>query len=110
MPPSRRPARPCRGCNGGDFVRVIPREFTQHNSSIPSIAPMTATLLPSAVKVLWTLVPVQPDITAGLGMLEIIICRSCGFAEWYCLDVEHIPIGPECMTERILLDGATPYR
>ncbi len=43
-------------------------------------------------------------------MLEIFICRTCSLVEWYCLDVERIPIGPQCMTEIVSLESATPYR
>ena len=51
------------------------------------------------------------DSRKACGYLEQYICRKCGFIEWYCNDPEHIPIGPQYMTE--LVDyGArdTPYR
>ncbi len=111
MPPTRRPARPCRACNGGDFVRVIPREFTQRGQNTHLIAPMTATLAPHFVKaLLFDNYPGSPDIGQGLGLLEMVVCRGCGYVEWFCLDPENIPVGPQYMTERITLEGTTPYR
>lgn len=47
-----------------------------------------------------------------MGLLEAYICRTCGAVEWYCVDVEKIPIHPHLMTEEIDYDAdrAGPYR
>ena len=72
---------------------------------------MTATLAPHFVKaLLFDNYPGSPDIGQGLGLLEMVVCRGCGYVEWFCLDPENIPVGPQYMTERITLEGTTPYR
>jgi hypothetical protein len=114
MPPSRRPPTPCARCNGFQFMRVIPREYTsartgERNTQISS--PMYATHKPSAYP------PWEDDLALqvmvernGFGLLEMYICRSCGAVEWYCVDVDRIPAHPHLMTEAIDYGGETPYR
>jgi hypothetical protein len=103
MPPPRRRARPCSQCNGSRFVRALPREFTATGGDFASAhaAPMTATVVPeTSAKLFFSGRTVAaPTLKYGLGVLEMYICSGCGFVEWYCLDPESIPIGPEYMTE-----------
>jgi hypothetical protein len=109
MPPQRRRAAPCQRCSGMKFVRVIPREYGEfgNSSAYPGeVMPMTATQLPhvhgNSV--------VAPSRDGGRGLLENYICMTCGFIEWYCIDPQRIPIGPEFMTEVVDHDQGGPYR
>jgi hypothetical protein len=95
LPRPRRPANPCRGCKGLSFVRAIPRESGGENRQ----APMTVTYAYGLATLL------------GLGTLEMYICKGCGLVDWYCLDPQHIPIGPQYMTEEVdYKSDVGPYR
>jgi hypothetical protein len=114
MPPSRRPPLPCGRCNGRRFVRAIPREHTTDragDSNVQISAPMYVTYTPTSHRG-WILKHVKSiEVeTPGHGLLETYICKKCGFVEWYCADVERIPIHPNLMTEDIDYEGETPYR
>lgn len=116
MAPARRPPLPCARCRQMVFVRVIPREHStdaRGKRGTQLSAPMFATHIPDVYKVPWVS-HVQPiAIEAhGVGLLELYICRGCGFTEWYCADVEKIPIHPHLMTEMIDYGASSdgPYR
>lgn len=115
MPPTRRPARPCLRCNATRFVRTIPREYTGPGRDYVSerVAPMKLTATPHVTPPLFyggNNVS-APDITnQGHGTLEAYACLGCGAVEWYCLDPERIPIGPEYMTEIVDCAPDAPYR
>jgi predicted RNA-binding Zn-ribbon protein involved in translation (DUF1610 family) len=111
LPPPHRPPHPCVRCDQRSFVRAIPREL-----SFKPDAPITeATHTPMCVTY-----EVQPPAALGRpvlsahdarGVLEMYICRHCGFVEWYCLDVRKVPIGPQYMTEIVEYDREErPYR
>lgn len=106
MPPARRKAIPCRGCNGMKFVRAIPREISAWPatySADPLVSLMSVTYEDPE--------PGEPlNARRGLGLLEVYVCKKCGLVEWYCNDVEHIPIGPRYMTEDIDYEPGDPYR
>lgn len=112
MPQTRRPAAPCQRCGTRKFVRVIPREHSTarvDGSGGQISAPMMATYKPRVRHdngVTWTL-PLEIEL-AGAGLLEMYICKKCGFVEWYCQDVERIPIHPALMTEDIDYDADLP--
>ena len=114
MPPARRPSRPCDRCNTTRFLRVVPRELSATGSDYvyESAAPMMLTYVPELNPGGWlsgpSAKPVQPE--QGRGKLEAYVCRGCGFVEWYCLDPESVPIGPEYMTEDLDVGPKTPYR
>jgi hypothetical protein len=86
------------------FVRAIPREYIG-DPQVPWPSPMTVT---AGFKSRWY--GTQVDSTHGMGLLEMFICRACGFVEWYCHDPESIPIGPHYMTELVDYGGDAPYR
>lgn len=106
MPPARRKAIPCRGCNGMKFVRAIPRELSAASapySSDPLVSLMNVTYEQPALG--------EPlDARGGRGLLEVYVCKKCGLVEWYCNDVERIPIGPRYMTEDVDYESDAPYR
>jgi hypothetical protein len=114
MPPPRRPAQPCAKCNGMKFIRAIPREYAADGiGSSTLIAPMALTAHPRVSKRGWLggKEVSQPDLRRqSCGSLAIYACVGCGFLEWYCQDLESIPIGPEYMTDTIDYGGRTPYR
>jgi hypothetical protein len=119
MPPRTRPMRRCDKCNGGKFVRAIPREHSYSGApgaEGPVSRPMLLTNQPIVKsKFRWTNIVGQDetkpiDIDRGYGVLEVYACLGCGAVEWYCMGVESIPIHPHLMTELVDLDGETPYR
>jgi hypothetical protein len=46
----------------------------------------------------------------GHGQLDAFICKKCGFVEWYCNDVDSIPIHAHLGTEDVDYEPDTPYR
>jgi hypothetical protein len=83
MPPPRRKFAPCRCCGGTSFIRAIQRP--PHGS-------------------------VTKDQHRAYGELEMYVCRGCGYIDWYCNDLESVPIGPQYMTELVEGESAGPYR
>jgi hypothetical protein len=119
MPPSRRPPRPCVRCDSTRFVRVVPRQYTEYSGDDAQpchIAPMYATTKPDVSEPWWQSVAQAAQVSGmpspmlGRGLLEMYICSGCGFIEWYCHDVESIPIGPEYNTAIVDYGSDTPYR
>jgi hypothetical protein len=56
-----------------------------------------------------SLQPIGPEHARGL--LEMYVCRHCGFVEWYCLDPARLPIGPQYMTEIVEYESQErPFR
>lgn len=116
MPPARRGARPCSVCNHMKFIRVIPREYSAYatkNGYVTSSAPMTLTRETGATDRLvfsGKQVPQTANRESGRGSLETYVCTKCGFVEWYCLDPDAIPIGPEFMSEVIDYEHPEPFR
>ena len=103
MAPSRRPPRPCGQCNGMEFVRAIPRELARRTSPMAVTYQHEYQTVPIAG-------PLAVDPRKPYGFLEMFICRKCGFVEWYCANPEHIPIGPQFMTEIVDYGSDSPYR
>lgn len=107
----RRPPAPCQRCNGMQFVRAIPREHSSGGGSPNTAAPMVVTheiaiterFLRNKMKPVW-------HASRGAGMLELYICRRCGFVEWYCDAPQSLPIGPQYMTQLVDYTSDTPYR
>lgn len=116
MPPSRRPPAPCGRCSSMTFIRAIPREHSterQGEWNAQLSAPMYVTHTPSKYKGWFSNTVNQLEIEkTGVGLLETYICKKCGFVEWYCIDVENIPIHPHVMSEEIdyAARGEGPYR
>jgi hypothetical protein len=112
MRPARRPPRPCVQCNGMQFIRAIPRELTAagRGSDVDRVASPMAVTYQHEYQTGPIAGPLGIDARKTYGYLEMYICRKCGFVEWYCSDPEHIPIGPQFMTETIDYGGEGPYR
>jgi hypothetical protein len=114
MPPPRRPARPCAHCNGLKFTRVIPREYSAWGVEKvhEQAAPMTLTMAPVVFERFFGGKRLgYTDVWNGRGQLETYVCAGCGFVEWYCVDPESIPLGPEYMADVVdYSQPATPYR
>lgn len=114
MPPSRRPPVPCARCNNRQFVRVIPREHTSTrfgDTNRQISAPMYVTHAPTTFRgFLFDGVNEVEVEKTGHGLLETYICRKCGAVEWYCVDIERVPVHPHLMTEAIDYESETPYR
>jgi hypothetical protein len=117
MPPSRRPPAPCARCNGRQFVRVIPREYTttrvgelNEQLSVPMYVTHAPTLRQRGWIDKYVVVDEVEVEKTGYGLLETYICRKCGAVEWYCVDVERIPIDPRLMSQAIDYDSDSPYR
>ena len=52
---------------------------------------------------------VTSDTRRAFGILEMYVCRDCGYVDWYCTDPKSVPIGPQFMTELVEPEGG-PYR
>ncbi len=51
------------------------------------------------------------DPRAPLGVMNIWVCRRCGFVQWFAFEPEKIPIGEEYCTRLIRgPDPGGPYR
>lgn len=87
---SRRPPGPCARCGHKVLIRCQPRERAARGNDYvyPYTAPLAVTFGGG-------------DIDAPLGVLEVHVCRSCGFVDWYTLAPESIPIGVEYGTELV---------
>lgn len=116
MPPSRRPPAPCARCNHMVFIRVIPREHSSSRDgeiNAQLSAPMYVTHTPTKYRGWFANTVNELEIEkAGVGLLETYICKKCGAVEWYCVDVEKIPVHPHLMSEEIdyAKRGEGPYR
>lgn len=113
MLPARRPPVPCQRCNGMQFIRAVPREFTaKGNDYVTQVAsPMTVTYELQIDQGIFSKSAADIDTRKAYGHLEQYICRKCGFVEWYCNDPARIPIGAAYMTESIDYGASdTPYR
>jgi hypothetical protein len=111
-----RPPKPCERCNHPELIRALVRELTVDAGNDPNFrrsVPMAVTYDPVRTTSFWT---DQPKGTAGVdetrprGILEMYVCAKCGFTEWYCRDPGAIPIGEEYGTEKVSVEGKTPYR
>lgn len=116
MPPSRRPPAPCARCSHLTFIRVIPREhstarFGEVNEQVS--APMYVTHAPVKDRGFFanSVAPIAIE-QKGVGLLETYICKKCGAVEWYCVDIEKLPVHPHLMSEEIdyAKRGEGPYR
>jgi len=58
----------------------------------------------------WLGFGVTADLRRSFGVLEMYVCRKCGYIEWYCSDPQNVPIGPQFMTELVEQPGDGPYR
>lgn len=102
MPAVTRPALPCMRCRGTSFIRALPRELTLDSSiaetNYAKHFPMFVTYQPAVTKKLFGgYAPAELDPFLGKGLLELYLCRSCGYVEWYCHG--GVPVGPQFMTE-----------
>jgi hypothetical protein len=98
-------------CNARQFVRVIPREHTSRFADNQISAPMYITHAPGVIQGWLALRAGDIEVEKpGYGLLETYICRKCGAVEWYCFDVERIPIHPHLMSEAIDYESKSPYR
>ena len=103
MRPARRPPRPCGHCNSMQFIRAVPREVSRRASPMAVTYQHEYQTGPIAG-------PITIDTRKPYGYLEMYICRRCGLVEWYCSDPEHVPIGPQFMTEAVDYGSESPYR
>ena len=110
-----RPRRPCARCNHAQLIRAQVRELTTSPGDVGQreVVPMAVTYEVVHETSWWSGAPkgvsgVAP--TKAFGVLELYVCRRCGFAEWYCRDPEAIRIGPAYGTELIDTGSDDPYR
>lgn len=106
-----RPLIPCQRCHHPELVRAPAREFTTSpgDTGQREALPMAVTSAAKPIVSVWTGAGkgAEANPSQFAGVLEMYVCRGCGFTEWYCRDPLSIPIGEEYGTE--LLDlGAKP--
>ncbi len=108
MPPVTRPPKAC-SCGGRKFMRAIPREHSG-SAGYPTSARMVLTHpIHRQSGIFWNTAE-RIDIEYGWGRLEVFTCYACGKVEWYCSDVEKVPIHPHLMTDVVDYDATGPYR
>ena len=113
MPPSARPPLPCARCGHTILLRAIPRELSEPTSGKDDSqgnAPMFVTYRVNVTDGFFGRFVDAAEGSAGMGLLEMFVCRACGFVEWYCNDAANLPVGPQYMTEEIDVSSSTPYR
>jgi hypothetical protein len=109
MPPPRRQFAPCRCCNGMSFIRAMPREVAPMLEGGPQVtSPMAVTF--GAQESGWLGMHITADTRRMFGLLEMYVCRACGYVEWYCSDPQNVPVGPQFMTDLVEQSDDGPYR
>ncbi len=58
----------------------------------------------------WLGMQITSDTRRTFGLLEMYVCRRCGYVEWYCSDPQNIPVGPQFMTDLVEQADGGPYR
>lgn len=96
LPKSNRARTPCGRCHAKQLIRAVPLTH-----AAPMYVTTPGTLVRKALG--------EPNRMA-YGLIEMYVCRSCGFVEWYCVDPGSIPVDPLTMTEMIESDDQGPYR
>jgi hypothetical protein len=94
-------------CDHGQFVRAVVRERGAGDWYSPRVAPLGVTFPLQAVPSL-PRSRSEPDLREPIGIFEVYVCRACGFTEWYALEPDRIPIGPEYATELVDVGGREP--
>jgi hypothetical protein len=112
--PMRR-SLPCQRCNHPELIRALARELaaTSGDWSGNRAVPMAVTIQPAVRHTFFTerrdgIGVLDPEKV--MGVLEMYICRKCGFTEWYCLDPQNVPIGEGYGTELVTVEPDTPFR
>jgi hypothetical protein len=93
------------------FVRARPRELGAWGTTYVHATVAAMAMQPFVSETLIggkQLAELQPE--NGRGWLEAYACLGCGFVEWYCLDPQSVPIGPEYMTDVVDYSTGEPYR
>lgn len=110
LPPSRRPAKPCRRCSSHTLLRSFLRERAARGGDYVHAyaAPLGVGFAQGErTKGLFnprTVPSDKADLGAPFGLLEAWVCRGCGFTELYALNPEEIPVGPEHGTELVVIE------
>jgi len=102
-PESRRLPHRCLRCGHGQFVRALIRERGAGDWYSRRLAPLAVTFpRQKVISVAGDSRPLNElDLREPIGLLEVYACRACGFTEWYTLEPDRIPIGPEYATELV---------
>src|SRR5262249_36610684 len=104
------PVRPCARCGHREIVVCVARQRTE-----ATLAPLAASyrrklktpILTGEEEIEYD---DRPDTAAPVGVFVAHVCRACGFTDWYALDPQAIPIGPDYGTELVVIEGPHPYR
>lgn len=104
--PTRRPPSGCARCGHNVLVRCQVRErgASAGEAARRYLAPLAVTFHRLMKLRLFSNIPrphPEPDFDRPAGVLEAHVCRACGFVDWYALDPQEIPIGPEYGTELV---------
>ena len=108
-----RRALPCQRCNHPQLVRALARELSTAPDGGRELFPMAVALVPKLMTGLFSGAAkgvVRGHFEQLVGVLEMYVCRRCGFTEWYCREPDKLPIGEEFGTELIDITPDAPYR
>src|SRR6185369_592002 len=78
----------CPLCEHNEIIQAAPVDFTQSGVYPQAVAHGSKWMKERA--------PDRP-----LGVLNVFVCRNCGFAQWFAFKPEEIPIGEEHGTRLI---------
>lgn len=120
-PPSRRLPVGCARCEHPILIRCLVRErgaqVEGSQGAYAYLAPLQVTFareVKTSVGFFWAETRTQelasPDFRRPVGMLETYVCQRCGFTEWFTVEPEKLPIGPEYGTVVLDATPASPYR
>lgn len=83
----------CAVCSHNEVIQAAPVEFGQ-GTRVLSVAHESG----------WA--GIKP-----LGVMNIFVCRRCGFVQWFAFEPDKIPIGDEFTTRMVRgSDPSGPYR
>ncbi|MFN0251632.1 MAG: hypothetical protein ACKV2T_32450 [Kofleriaceae bacterium] len=109
-----RKALPCQRCNHPELIRALARELATGAGEVGQreLHPMTVTLEPVGEHGFFSGKPkgVGGGFAKLVGVLEMYVCRRCGFTEWYCRDPQNVPIGEHYGTEIVTVEPDAPFR
>ena len=86
----------CPICSHNEIVRAVPKGFPESDGPLS-----TARLQNQAFGMAF-----GPTPTKIFGILNVYLCRSCGFVQWFAIEPDKVPIGEKYDTS--LVHGPEP--
>jgi hypothetical protein len=97
--------RSCARCQHGVLIRCAARQ-----RSAPCTDNFSFPEQPVRLALTYGFDAKGPNLELASGELYAMVCRACGFVEWYADHPEQIPIGAKYGTELVGATSSGPYR